>query len=32
MGTITPQRGQLGGVGDGPKGSRLLEDVTSVEV
>ena len=32
MGTITAQLGQLVEVGDGPKGSRLLEDVTSVEV
>ena len=32
MGTITAQLGLLVEVGDGPKGSRLLEDVTSVEV
>ena len=32
MGTITAQLGQRVEVGDGPKGSRLLVDVTSVEV
>ena len=32
MGTITAQLGQRIEVGDGPKGSRLLVDVTSVEV
>ena len=30
MGTITAQLGQRVEVGDGPKGSRLLVDVTSV--
>jgi hypothetical protein len=32
MGTITVQLGQRIEVGDGPKGSRLLVDVTSIEV
>lgn len=32
MSTITAQLGQLVEEGDGPKGSQLLEDVTSVEV
>ena len=32
MGTITAQLGQRIEVGDGPKGTRLLVDVTSVEV
>ena len=32
MGTITAQLGQRIEVGDGPKGSRLLVDVTSIEV
>ena len=32
MGTITAQLGQHIEVGDGPKGTRLLVDVTSVEV
>ena len=32
MGTITSQLGQRIEVGDGPKGTRLLVDVTSVEV
>ena len=32
MGTITAQLGQRIEVGDGPKGSRLLVDVASVEV
>ena len=32
MGTITAQLGQRIEVGDGPKGSRLLVDVNSVEV
>ena len=32
MGTITARLGQRIEVGDGPKGTRLLVDVTSVEV
>ena len=32
MGTITAKLGQRIEVGDGPKGTRLLVDVTSVEV
>lgn len=32
MGTITAQLGQRMEVGDGPKGTRLLVDVTSIQV
>ena len=32
MGTITAQLGQRMEVGEGPKGTRLLLDVTSIEV